>query len=99
MRSARALAAGTLVKVKAPVSVPQWSKWDDDGQRTSNSVKKRLQMQFFKGDRRVQARVVYVSSEHERFKLKKNGHLKVELRDPAGVSITILAATEQVVAA
>ena len=99
MRSARTLSAGTLVKIKAPWSVPQWSTWDDDGQRTYNSVQKRLQTAFFKGDRRVQARIVYVSSEHERFKLNRNGHLKLELRDPAGVSVTILAATDQVIAA
>ena len=33
---------------------------DDDGQRTSTPVKKRLQKLFFRGDKRVHAEVVYI---------------------------------------
>lgn len=95
----RTLAAGTSVKVARPGAIPEWSKWDDDGYRTSNSVKRRLQRLFFNGDRKIQARVVYISSEHERSKLKAKGHTKVELRDPAGSSVTILADANNLTAA
>lgn len=85
------LSAGTKVSVAKPGSVPNWSEWDDDNQRTSTPVKKRLQEMFFKGDRKVQAEVLYVSSESERDALKRKGRVKVSLRDPAGSRIVITA--------
>ncbi len=94
-----ALAAGMRVKVRNPGGVPEWSKWDDDGQRTSNAVKRRLQQLFFRGDRRIAASVVYVSNESLRARLKARKQLKVELRDPAGARIVILADAGNVVAA
>ncbi len=85
------VAAGARVKVKAPGSVPEWSTWDDDHQRTSTSVKKRLQEMFFKGDKRIVGTVVYITSEAVRDRLKAKNQVKVELRDSAGASIIILA--------
>ena len=96
---AGSLAAGTRVRVKEPLSVPEWSIWDDDGHRVSNSVKKRLQQLFFKGDRRVSASVVFITKESERERLRRNKRLKVEVRDPAGCSVVITAGTDDLRAA
>jgi hypothetical protein len=95
----RTLASGTSVKVRQPGSVPTWSTWDDDGQRTSNSVKRRLQEMFFRGDRRISASVLYVSSESARQRLKSKNQIKVKLRDAAGASIVIVADPENLIAA
>jgi len=91
MESAKFLAAGTRVKVAQPTDVPAWSTWEDDRQRTSTQVKKRLQQLFFRGDRRIAAEVLYVSSEDERDRLRRSGRVKVQLRDPAGCLIVITA--------
>lgn len=87
----RTVAAGTKVKMATPMSVPAWSTWDDDGHRTSNAVKKRLQEQFFKGDKRIAAEVLYISRESERDKLRMQGRCKVQIRDAAGSVIVITA--------
>jgi hypothetical protein len=92
------LGAGARVRVRTPGPIPTWSKWEPC-QRTSNHVKKRLQQMFFKGDRRVEATVQYIGSEHERTKLRSQGRVKIELRDPAGSSVIILAETDNLVAA
>jgi hypothetical protein len=89
------LPAGTRVRVSQPGPVPCWSTWDDDGQRTSSSVKKRLQRLFFSGDRKIHAEVVFIPSESERDRLRSLGRVKVQVRDPAGSSIVVTAdATE-----
>ncbi len=93
------VSAGTRVRVKEAGSVPQWSEWDDDGQRTSAPVKKRLQRLFFAGDKRIGAEVVYISNESQREKLRTLGRVKVQLRDPAGSMIVVTAATENLAAA
>lgn len=87
----RSFSAGSRVRVIESGTVPHWSTWDDDKQRTSSSVKKRLQELFFKGDRKLQAQVVFIISEGERERLKRDGRVKVEIRDPAGASIVITA--------
>lgn len=99
MMRTKSMAAGTRVKVKKPGAVPVDSTWDDDGQRTSTPVKRRLQQLFFKGDKRVSASVVYVSSETLRARLKNRKQVKVELRDAAGASIVIVAPSENLIAA
>lgn len=91
LKSARHYVAGTCVKVTAPSTVPECSAWDSDRQRTSTSMKRRLQQLFFKGDRRVTGRVVYVGSESTRQQLNKKGMIKIELRDAAGSRIVITA--------
>jgi len=85
------MAAGTRVRVVEPMQVPEWSKWDDDRGRSSTPVKKRIQGLFFNGDRKVTAEVLYVASETERDKLRRKGLVKVRLREPSGVSLTITA--------
>lgn len=85
------LAAGTKVKVSEPMEVPEWSEWDDDKGRISGSVKKRLQQQFFRGDQKLVAEVVYISSEEERERLRRKGQVKVRIRDQSGCAITITA--------
>ncbi|WP_320046806.1 hypothetical protein [uncultured Ilyobacter sp.] len=97
--TARALGAGTRVKVQEAGPVPEWSSWDDDGHRVSNSVKKRLQQLFFSGDRRVSGQVVYITRESEREKLRRHGRVKVEIRDSAGSSVIITADTTNLRAA
>ena len=97
--TARTLAAGTRVKVKAALETPEWSVWDSDGQRVSNSVKKRLQQLFFKGDRRVSASIVFITKESERERLRRTKRVKVEVRDPAGCSVIITAGAEDLKAA
>lgn len=89
--SSKFVPAGTKVRVVEPGPVPAYSKWEDDKQRTSTPVKRRLQELFFKGDRKIQAEVVYVSSESERDRLRLKGQVKVQLRDPAGSCIVITA--------
>lgn len=96
---AKSIAAGTRVKVRKPGDVPDWSAWDDDGQRVSSSVKRRLQQLFFRGDRRVSGTVVYIIKESEREKLRRNGWLKIEVRDSAGSSVVLTADPENLNAA
>ncbi|MGE0482331.1 MAG: hypothetical protein AB7Q17_17880 [Phycisphaerae bacterium] len=89
--SAQNVSAGARVKVRDPGAVPLWSTWDNDNQRTSTPVKRRLQQLFFSGDKKIQAEVVYISSETERERLKRDKRVKVALRDPAGSQIVITA--------
>ena len=89
--AANFLSAGTTVRVAQPGVVPAWSTWDDDRQRSSPSVKKRLQTLFFRGDRRISSQIVYIGSETVRERLKKKNQVKVELRDAAGSHIVITA--------
>lgn len=92
--SAAHLVSGTRVKVKTPGSVPMHSEWDDDGQRTSTPVKKRLQTQFFAGHKGISGEVVYVGNESERERLRAKGMCKVQIRDQAGSLIVISAPCE-----
>lgn len=92
------LTTGTRVRVRTPGAVPEWSSWDED-QRVSNPVKKRLQAAFFRGDKKVNAAVAYVTSETQRERLKSKGLVKVELRDPAGASVVITAEAASLIAA
>lgn len=85
------LPAGTRVRVQTPGPTPSWSEWDDDKQRTSTPVKRRLQEMFFRGDKKLQAEVLYIGNESERDKLKRNNRVKVQLRDPSGSMIVITA--------
>ncbi len=89
--AAKFLPAGTRVRVAEEMRVPAESVWDDDKQRTSTPVKRRLQEQFFQGERKIQAEIVFISSESIRDRLKSKGLVKVQLRDPAGSSIVITA--------
>ncbi len=98
MLAKASLGAGARVKVKNPGPVPTWSTWEND-QRTSTSVKRRLQQLFFKGDRRITGHVVYIASESQRDRLKSKGKVKVELRDPAGSSVIVLAENDNLIAA
>lgn len=91
MLVSKSIPSGTRVRVVNAGPVPQWSTWDDDKQRTSTPNKRRLQQMFFRGDKKISASVVFISSEHERETLKKSGRVKVELRDPAGSMIVITA--------
>lgn len=93
------LSAGTRVKVRGGGPVPSWSTWDDDHQRTSTPVKKRLQKMFFGGDRKIQAEVVFIANESERDRLRSQGRVKVQLRDAAGSSIVVTAGSEDLVQA
>ena len=90
--------AGARVKVKKAGSVPEWSAWDDDHQRTSTSVKKRLQQMFFAADKRISAQVIYIGSESLRDRLKSKNQVKVEVRDPAGASVVLLADATNLIA-
>ena len=83
------LAAGTKVRVKEPTEVPEWSKWDDDGGRTSSQVKKRMQAMFFRGDRKIVGEVLYIGRESERERLRRKGQIKVRVRDSAGTMLAI----------
>lgn len=91
MGAPRALAAGTRVRVKEAGPVPVVSTWDDDHNRTSTSLKRRLQQQFFNGDKKIQAEIVFIGSESERETLKRKNLVKVAIRDPAGSGIVITA--------
>lgn len=91
LASNKFIAAGSRVRIKDAVPVPTWSTWDDDGQRTSTPVKKRLQKQFFSADKKIAAEVVYISNESERDKLRNLGRVKVQIRDAAGSLIIITA--------
>ena len=100
MKSAsKYMTAGTRVKVATPGPVPVTSVWDDDRQRSSPNVKRRLQALFFKGDRRITSQVVYVGSESMRERLKKKNQMKVELRDAAGSRIVITADVDNIMQA
>lgn len=85
------IAAGTKVRVKDPGDVPEWSKWDEDGGRTSSQVKKRMQALFFRGDRKIVGEVLYIGRESERERLRRKGQIKVRVRDAAGTMLAITA--------
>lgn len=85
------LAVGSKVRVVEPMGVPSCSKWDDDRGRTSSSVKRRLQLLFFQGSRKVMAEILYIGNESEREKLRRAGLVKVRLRDPSGSMLCITA--------
>lgn len=87
----RAFASGTKVRVAQATEVPEWSTWDDDHGRTSGLLKKRLQSQFFKGDKKVNAEIVYIAKESEREKLRRKGQVKVRVKDQSGCSLVITA--------
>ena len=91
MTNTKHISAGTRVRVAAPGPVPPWSTWESDHQRTSTAVKRRLQQLYFNGDRRVSAEVVFVASEHERDRLRRDQRVKLQLRDAAGSIIVITA--------
>ena len=88
------MASGTRVRIKNPGPVPVVSSWDDDGQRTSTPVKKRLQTMFFAGHKGVAAEVLYIGGEDERMRMKSKGLTKVQLKDAAGSMIVISAPVE-----
>ncbi len=94
MLQTKFMAAGTRVKVVESGAVPEWSDWDDDGGRTSTSVKRRLQQLFFRGDRRISAEVVYISNEAQRDKLRNLGRVKVQAKDQAGSMVVFTADAE-----
>jgi hypothetical protein len=85
------LAVGAKVRVTTPIDVPDWSTWDDDHGRTSSQNKKRLQYQFFQGSNKILAEVMYVAKESEREKLRRQGRIKIRLRDPSGCMLVITA--------
>ena len=85
------LSVGAKVRVVQPMDVPEGSEWDDDKGRISASLKKRLQLQFFRGHAKVMAEIVYVGKESERERLRRKGLVKLRLRDPAGSMLTITA--------
>ena len=93
------LTAGARVKIKTPGPVPAGSSWDCDGQRTSTSVKRKMQQLFFKGDKRISGQVVYISRESERVRLKRDGNVKVEIRDAAGVILVLTTPADSLTAA
>lgn len=96
MLKSKHVSAGTRVRVATPGPVPAWSTWECDSQRTSTAVKRRLQQLYFNGDRRVSAEVVYVSSEHERDRLRRSERVKVQLRDAAGSTVVITACANNI---
>lgn len=85
------LAVGTKVRVVEPMEVPETSKWDDDKGRTSSSVKRRMQLQFFQGNPKYTAEIVYVARESEREKLRRKGLVKVRVRDAGGTALVLTA--------
>jgi len=87
----KSLAAGTKVRVAEPTDPPEWSTWDDDKGCTSASVKKRLQLMFFRGDKKIVGEIVYLASESEREGLRRKGQIKVRIKDPSGCMLTITA--------
>ena len=84
-------AVGAKVRVAEPMDVPEDSKWDDDHGRVSPSLKKRIQAQFFRGDRKLMAEVMYIAKESEREKLRRKGLIKIRVRDPAGSALVLTA--------
>lgn len=89
--AAKTLVAGTKVKVITPGDPPAWSEWDDDKGRTGPPVKKRLQTQFFRGDPKIAAEVLYIANESERDELRKKGRVKVRIKEASGSMIVITA--------
>ena len=89
--TAAQLASGTRVKIKEPGAVPVFSSWEDDAQRTSTPVKKRLQTQFFAGHKGIAGEILYVGNETDRDRMKAKGLCKVQIRDQAGSMIVITA--------
>lgn len=94
LASVKYVAAGTRVKVRDAGPVPVWCEWENDGGRTSTPVKKRLQKQFYSGDKRIAAEVIYVGNESERDKLRGLGRVKVQVRDQAGSILVFTAPTD-----
>ena len=85
------MAVGAKVKVVESMGVPAYSTWDDDRGRISATGKKRLQTQFFQGNPKISAELVYVPKEMERESLRRKGLVKLRIRDPSGATLTITA--------
>lgn len=81
--------AGSKVRVVAPMEVPTWCEWDDDRGRVSNHVKQTIRDKFFKGDPKLNAEILHISSEGEREKLRKAHRTKVRVRMPSGDTVVI----------
>ncbi|MBL8878916.1 MAG: hypothetical protein JNG88_07330 [Phycisphaerales bacterium] len=97
MGAPRAMSAGTRVRVVEAGPVPSTSTWDDDHNRTSTSLKRRLQQMFFNGDKKIQAEIVFIGSESERDSLRRKNLVKVAVRDPAGSAIVITAESKNLI--
>ena len=95
----KTFSAGTKVRVAEAMDVPEWSEWDDDKGRTSGGLKRRLQQQFFRGDKKVRAEVVYIAKESEREALKRKGQIKLRVKDQSGCMLVITADPAKLVAA
>ncbi len=85
--------SGTKVSIKDKTDVPAWSEWDDDRGRISTTVKKNLQKKFFNKDSKVTAEIVYITSESEREKLRKQGRTKIRVRDSSGSTLVFVVET------
>lgn len=96
MAEGKHIAAGTRVKITESMDVPRWSECDDDKGRTSVPTKRRLQLLFFRGDKKVSAEVVYISNESEREKLQRLGRVKVRVREPSGSCVVFTAAASDI---
>ncbi len=87
----RHMPVGAKVRVKEPMDVPEYSVWDDDKGRSSTPVKRRLQSMFFRGDKKVTAEVMYIPKESDREKLRRNGLVKLRVREASGSMVNITA--------
>lgn len=94
MANEKHIAAGTKVTVAKAIDVPQWSEWDDDKGRTSIPTKRRLQQLFFRGDKKVTSEIVYIAKESERDQLRRQGRVKVRIRDSSGAAVVVTADAE-----
>lgn len=83
-----ALVSGTPVKVITPGPPPPGVEWDDDKQRTSGPVKKRMVEMFFRGDKKLRSEVAWIVSESARDELKRKGLMKVKVRESSGTTLT-----------
>jgi len=86
-----ALVSGTPCKVITPGPPPPGIEWDDDHQRTSSQLKKRMIENFFRGNKKMKAEIAWITSESVRDQLRRKGFMKVKVRESAGSMITFTA--------
>jgi hypothetical protein len=86
--------SGMSVRVKRSGPIPTWSKCDDDRGRTSGAVKRRLQQQFFRGEKRLRAEIAWITSESERDELARKGRVKVKVKESAGTTLVFIAGAD-----
>ena len=83
------LSTSTKVQVTDPGSPPNNVEWVRDI-HINPRTRKQLIEGFWKRKRGISGQVAYVANESDRTRLRKEGKLRIQIRDPSAQAITII---------